>query len=163
MRAIGACHAQGIQPAQGRKRDHTHPVVEQARVEAYLSDERVGIETELAQYWNDFPGDAKVNVPRGKRLAGRLCRWGTLYAGTRRQKCNVIHRRPSWSSETDRSVHKVGANKHAGVDPNKVNLHQWAIVAKCGTDLPNSLTKCGLMVSLNPLTRLYCEGIAPTA
>lgn len=68
MRAARAGHAQGVQPAQGRKRDHVHAVIEQARIESRRPDDRLGINAEFAQGRYDFPGDAEVNVAWGKRL-----------------------------------------------------------------------------------------------
>ena len=72
MRAVGAGHAQGEQPAQSRMGDDVRAIVEQARVKSRLPDDRIGIDAEIAQGRRDFLGDPKVDVAGGKGLAGGL-------------------------------------------------------------------------------------------
>ena len=67
MRAVRAGHAQGEQPAQGRMGDDVGAIVEQARIEPRLPDDRIGIEAEIAQGRHDLLGDAQVDVAGWKR------------------------------------------------------------------------------------------------
>ena len=83
MRAVRAGHAQGEQPAQGGMRDHVRPIVEEARVEPRLPDDRIGIDAEIAQGRHDFLGDPQVNVAGGKPPPGSartLCCGGANFS-----------------------------------------------------------------------------------
>ena len=70
MRTVRADHAQGEQPTQSGMRDDARPVVEQARVESRLPDDRIRIEAELAQGRGNLLGDTELNAARRKRAAG---------------------------------------------------------------------------------------------
>ena len=76
VRAVRAGHAQGQQPAQSRVWDDVRAIVEEARIEPGLANDRVGIEAEAAQGRGDLLGDPQMNVaggkcsPRGSHLVG---------------------------------------------------------------------------------------------
>ena len=48
-------------------RDHVRAIIEQARVEARLADDRIGIEAEIAQRRLDLLGDTEMDVARRKQ------------------------------------------------------------------------------------------------
>jgi hypothetical protein len=98
MRAARAGHAQGVQPAQGRKRDHVHAVIEQARIESRLSDDRIGIDAECLQGRHDFLGDAEVDEAWGKRSpaccrdsVGHLAWWPAVTCRQAFGAINLLH------------------------------------------------------------------------
>ena len=67
MRAMRAGHAQGEQPAQGGMGDDVGAVVEEARIEPRLPDDRIGLDAEIAQGRRNLLGDPQMNVARRER------------------------------------------------------------------------------------------------
>jgi hypothetical protein len=117
MRAMGAGHTQGEQAPQGGMGNDVRRIVEEARIEARLPDDGIGIKAGSAQGRRDLLSNPEMDVAGGQRLPmSRRC--GVLtYADplpnvARRRKRGTIKFLHKRLMQVDRSSITIDAISH---------------------------------------------------